>query len=129
MTTSAAGHNELRIMIITINKLSKRIGIGVRGEVGDRVGVWGEVNTGIRLSHDSRHLAVTTGHALTFFFLMFFLFLGRLFKKQARLSRIIARWQSAFALRECDWLNPNPLTLNLTVDFFLHNTDDSFKEK
>ena len=67
MTTSAAGHNELRIMIITINKLGKRIGIGVRGEVGDRVGVCGEVNTGIRLSHDSRHLAVTTGHALTFF--------------------------------------------------------------
>ena len=74
MTTSAAGHNELRIMITTINKLGKRIGIGVRGEVGDRVGVCGEVNTGIRLSHDSRHLAVTTGHALTFFILMFFSF-------------------------------------------------------
>ena len=103
-------------MIITINKLGKRIGIGVRGEVGDRVGVCGEVNTGIRLSHDSRHLAVTTGHALTFFILMFFVFfLGRLFKKQARLSRIIARWQSAFALRECDWLNPNPLILKLTL--------------
>ena len=103
-------------MIITINKLGKRIGIGVRGEVGDRVGVCGEVNTGIRLSHDSRHLAVTTGRALTFFYFnVFFVFLGRLFKKQARLSRIIARWQSAFALRECDWLNPNPLTLNLTL--------------
>ena len=75
MTTSAAGHNELRIMIITINKLGKRIGIGVRGEVGDRVGVCGEVNTGIRLSHDSRHLAVTTGHALTFFYFnVFFVF-------------------------------------------------------
>ena len=74
MTTSAAGHNELRIMIITINKLGKRIGIGVRGEVGDRVGVCGEVNTGIRLSHDSRHLAVTTGRALTFFFLFFLIF-------------------------------------------------------
>ena len=72
MTTSAAGHNELRIMIITINKLGKRIGIGVRGEVGDRVGVCGEVNTGIRLSHDSRHLAVTTGHASPFFILIFF---------------------------------------------------------
>ena len=75
MTTSAAGHNELRIMITTINKLGKRIGIGVRGEVGDRVGVCGEVNTGIRLSHDSRHLAVTTGHALTsFFFFYFYIF-------------------------------------------------------
>ena len=36
----------------------------------------GEVNTGIQLSHDSRHLAVTTGHALTFFIFNVFLFSG-----------------------------------------------------
>ena len=87
MTTSAAGHNELRIMIITINKLGKRIGIGVRGEVGDRVGVCGEVNTGIRLSHDSRHLAVTTGHALTFFYFNVFFCVFRSFVQKTSAAK------------------------------------------